>query len=135
MNRALLKARLSQILKQADFAEAETGEEALEKLTASVAGTGGSFDIAILDEIYGDLPLRGLDVTKEVRARGITSRTEQPVVIIGFTGNAGLSEHTSAALAAGQNIVWPKPQPSADQMSQDLSEFAQFWDSHSVARE
>ena len=90
-------------------------------MAASAADpSDGGFDVVFLDDTFGDNLLRGLDVTRELRARGAVSRSGGALPIIGLTGNAGHAGHNEAALAAGQNLVWGKPQPAAEQMRQQL---------------
>ena len=109
-------ASLARATQQQTFAT--TGEEALAKLREGV------FDLAILDEIYGnDIEgprLTGLQLTRAVRANGITSGSRGgPLPIIGSTGMED-AEHVAAALAAGQLTAWGKPSPPKERMREDL---------------
>ena len=104
--------------RQVEYVEVATGEEALEELTVSASG----FDVAFLDDSFGTDLLRGLDVTCALRERGVMSRACEPLPIVGCSGSEGNGEHNSAALLAGQCFVWGKPQPSTEQMRQQLTE-------------
>ena len=115
MNRSLLKLQLNKIFAETDILEVETGEEAL---TALLGGVG--YDIAFLDEIFGPHPMRGLEVTRQVRAAQVNARSGKALPIIGCSGNAGAG-HTEVALAVGQNLVWGKPTPSVPQLREQLA--------------
>ena len=82
--------------------------------------------IAFIDDIFGQDLLRGLEVTRELRHRGVLSRAGGPLPIVGFSGNQGHGEHDRAALLAGQSFVWGKPQPSPEQMRQQLGQVLGF---------
>ena len=133
INRILLRNSLKWVLPQPKLTEAATGEAALELLRE------GNFDLAILDEIYDNgsgnegKTLRGSDVTRQVRALeaqrlagapppsdGHPTGTRPRMAIIGCTGNAGTPEHASIALGAGQDVIWPKPVPTKDEMRRDI---------------
>jgi two-component system, sensor histidine kinase len=116
LNIKILSQRLKRILKAPVFTTARTGEEALELLTR------GSYDLAILDEIFGndnDAALTGLGVTAAVREAGIKSGLGGELPIIGATGNE-TPRHTEMARSIGQAAVWGKPPPDPDKMVQDL---------------
>ena len=86
------------------------------------------FDLAILDDIYSqgwaaagaaERILTGLDVTREVRWAGITSRSGGALPIIGATGKE-CESHNTQAIEAGQCVVWGKPSPGREEMERDL---------------
>lgn len=117
INRRLLKLKLGRVLASPEVVEVETGEAALETLLSCTVG----FDLVILDELYGGEDLvRGLEVTRRVRANRVRSRAGDPVPIIGCTGNSK-SQHDIEAIASGQVCVWGKPQPTVEEMHEQLS--------------
>ena len=67
--------------------------------------------------------MKGTEVTQHARAAGVTARSGGPLPIIGCTGNQGAGAHNEQAFAAGQNSVWGKPFPPAEQMREELVEF------------
>ena len=80
------------------------------------------FGIVFIDEIYGTHEMRGIDATRQIRSKGIRSRAGVPLPIVGCTGNENHRDHNANALAAGQNLVWGKPQPPVAQMRKQLDE-------------
>lgn len=127
VNRLLLCKRLSWALREPQISEAKTAEEALDVLA------NGSFELVVLDEIFegsgsdGKPLQRGTEVTRQIRAMeaqraGTVTTSSSRMIIIGCTGNAGTTQHTSIACAAGQDLVWPKPLPTKEQMQGDISD-------------
>lgn len=122
VNRKILQRQLEGLLRAPVCTCAQTGEEALELLRTR------AFDLAILDDIYSqgwaaagaaERILTGLDVTREVRWAGITSRSGGALPIIGATGKE-CESHNTQAIEAGQCVVWGKPSPGREEMERDL---------------
>ena len=117
LNQKMLERRLGNLLDSPLFTFAETAEKALMLLTH------GNFDVAILDELYGndEGAMTGLQLTRAIRAAGLRcARGGGDLPLIGSTGNASDEAHLAAALAAGQLTVWGKPAPAPQQMANDL---------------
>ena len=124
INRQLLVMQLKKLFKEIEVFDKETGEDALEALRSTIDFTPDKgFDIAFLVEVYGPHPMKGTEVTQHARAAGVTARSGGPLPIIGCTGNQGAGAHNEQAFAAGQNSVWGKPFPPAEQMREELVEF------------
>jgi CheY-like chemotaxis protein len=122
MNRALLKRQLVKLLERVEVVEVDSGEAALAALLDSTdAPAEHGFDLAFLDEIYSAHSLRGIDITRQVRARRVMARSGAALPIIGCTGNER-DDHNAAAIAAGQCAVWGQPLPTADQMRKQLTQ-------------
>ena len=128
INRSLLVMQLRKVVANPVFVEVDTGEAALASLNTSADGDGvdkdatiSNFDVAFLDEVYGEGKISGLDVSRELRARSVMARTGGPLPIVGCTGNAGPA-YNEDAIAKGQNLVWGKPYPSVKQMHEQLAE-------------
>ena len=117
INRSLFKMQLQKIFPRLEAVEVESGETALATLTAR---NSCGFDIAFLDEIYGRDLMVGLEVTRRLRALGVSSRRGKPLPIVGITGSTG-EHHNRAALEAGQDLVWGKPIPQLHEMREQLS--------------
>jgi len=116
INTKMLALRLSKLLVDPKFTFAVTGEGALELLSTQ------TFDLAVLDEIYGnDNPdaLTGIKLTHAIREAAVQSGQGGELPIIGSTGNEATA-HNEAAFAAGQIAVWGKPLPSSKSIERDL---------------
>ena len=121
-NRKLLVLHLKQVFHKPVIVEAETGEAALREVLARPADS--RFRLLLLDEYYqGDAGLLGTQVTSEVRRHeAAMQQPSTPSIIIGVTGNALIHNHSAHSAASGQDRVWGKPFPSAEQMRTELME-------------
>ena len=103
------------LLPSSTFVEAQTAEEALERLTQT-----DSIDIAILDENYGVAwGLTGMEIARQVRQRERARAEQQPMVLVGYSGS---KQEEAAIRASGLNFVWGKPLPNVQRMREQLFE-------------
>ena len=111
-NRLILRTSLRKLLKGVSIVDAESGDQALELLRER------TFDVAILDEHFGDIgTLSGTDVSRIFRQ----DYPDSAMVIIGCTGNTGRSDHEDLARQSGQQATWGKPLPNANDLKADLA--------------
>ena len=85
--------------------------------------SGAEFDLAFLDEHYSDAgALCGRDVTKKVGEHENQTAIAEAhrLVIIGVTGDQGMSGFDSSSLNGGQDAVWGKPLPKPEEMKEAL---------------
>ena len=83
--RALRKsaAELGRAAEIGEIAEAETGEEALRLITS------GGFDVAILDNHFGDSVLTGRQVAARIRELERSAALPGRMTIVGCSGDSG----------------------------------------------
>lgn len=126
LNRVMLGRKVKELAPHAIIREESDGEAAL--ATLSSACPEEPFDIAFLDEYY-DLSdgLKGTDVTRQYRnveasRNALDARTARRLLIIGCSGSIGDEGYNETAYAAGQDLVFAKPIPSAAQMAKAINE-------------
>ena len=91
---------------------------------------GGTFDLALLDNIYGQSSelMKGTKVCGQLRQHerrweaALHGPKPTRLLIIGVTGEEGSLDFDHETAAVGMDAVWGKPFPSPEKMRDELAQ-------------
>jgi signal transduction histidine kinase/CheY-like chemotaxis protein len=111
MNQLILRAKLEQLQCNVACTLVDTAEQAVDLVSRS------KFELIVMDQHLekADGAMTGAQATKQLRDQNCA------IPVIMCSGNCGANDR-AAYLAAGATMVWPKPYPTTEEMSMDISE-------------